>query len=260
MTFLSLFSGIGGLDLGLERAGMRCIGQVEIDPFCRRVLAKHWPDVPKHDDVRTFDPTSFGDVDAIVGGFPCQDVSNAGHRAGVSAPRSGLYGQVLRCIRVVRPAITLLENVAALLARGMGTVLGDVAEIGLDAEWDCLSASACGALHHRDRVFIWAFPPDTSGVRPQGLRPTTEESWTWEQFEGLVQAEIRVSIPAGTSGGMADGLPDRTHRLKGLGNAVVPQVAEVIGRAILQAQTNSLPAAPARVEGVAQTAGNGEPR
>lgn len=120
MRYLSLFSGIGGMDLGLDRAGMTCIGQVEIDPYCRAVLAKHWPDVPRHDDVRTYQPV---DADVIAGGFPCQDVSNAGKRAGVSAARSGLYREMVRCLRMVPRAIGIMENVAALLGRGMGTVL-----------------------------------------------------------------------------------------------------------------------------------------
>jgi DNA (cytosine-5)-methyltransferase 1 len=234
MRTLSLFSGIGGLDLGLERAGFQIVAQCEQDPFCRAVLAKHWPGVPCHNDVNTLDPSTCGPLDAIVGGFPCQDVSNAGHRAGISGSRSGLYGQVVRCLRVVRPRLGVLENVAALLARGMGVVLGDLAEIGYDAEWDCLPASACGALHHRDRVFIIAsVRSDAGSVRSQGFRAPKEGPWTWEQLEGLVQAELRVSVPAGKSGGVADGLPDRMGCLRALGNAVVPQVAEVVGAAVM---------------------------
>lgn len=234
MKFLSLFSGIGGLDLGLERAGMTCVGQVEINPYCRTVLEKHWPNVPKHDDVRTFAGHEFGDFDFIVGGFPCQDVSNAGLRAGISAPRSGLYGEIVRCLRVVRPLGALLENVAALLGRGMGRVLGDMAEIGYDSEWDCIPASACGALHHRDRVFVRAVRADAIGVRPQRIGTPAKGPWSLEQFEGLVQAEVRLSVPAGAIGGISDGVSNRTHRLRGLGNAVVPQVAEVIGRSIME--------------------------
>lgn len=235
MTFLSLFAGIGGFDLGFERAGMKCIGQVEIDPYCRRVLSRHWPDVPKHDDVKTFNPSEWEKPDVVIGGFPCQDISNAGLRAGISGSRSGLYGQVLRCIRMVRPRYAIMENVAALLYRGMGTVLGDVAEIGSDAEWDCLPASACGALHRRDRVFITVYGSDPNGVRPQWKWKTKKSPWPREQFEGLVQNELQLSVPAGKSGGVAHGVPNRIHRLRGLGNSVVPQVAEVIGRALMEA-------------------------
>ncbi len=222
-----------GFDLGLERAGMECVAQVEIDPFCRAVLAKHWPDVPRFEDVRAVGAGDLPECDLICGGFPCQDVSHAGLRAGISGSRSGFYGELVRCLRVVRPAGALLENVAALLTRGMGRVLGDLAEIGYDTEWDCVPAAAVGALHIRDRVFIAAVRSDADGLRPQGEWAAAQGPWSWKQFEGLVQAETRLSVPAGSSGGMADGVPGRVHRLRTLGNAIVPQVAEVIGRAIL---------------------------
>jgi DNA (cytosine-5)-methyltransferase 1 len=151
---LDLFSGIGGFSLGLERAGgFQTVAFCEIDPFCRRVLAKHWPNVPCHDDVRTME---FPQADVITGGFPCQDVSRAGKRAGLSGERSGLYRELVRALRVVRPRYAIVENVAALLGDGMGTVLGDVAESGFDIEWDCIPAQALGAPHERDRVYIVA--------------------------------------------------------------------------------------------------------
>src|SRR5687767_562507 len=112
MTFGSLFAGIGGFDLGFERAGMRCEWQVEIDPYCRRVLAKHWPDVRRWDDVRTFPPDGDWGVDVICGGFPCQDISAAGKQAGIEGERSGLWGEYERIIRVLRPRIVVVENVA----------------------------------------------------------------------------------------------------------------------------------------------------
>lgn len=233
MTLGSVFSGIGGMDLGFKRAGFDVRWQIEIDPFCRAVLAKHWPNVRRYEDVRTVDAEQLERVDCIVGGFPCQDVSNAGRRAGLSGERSGLYRELLRCIRVVRPLYAVLENVAALLHRGMGEVLGDLAEIGYGAEWDCLPACAVGALHHRDRVFVTAICADAGGVRLQRLRPSAAESWSWEQFEGLVQAELRMAVPAGKAGGISDGVSQRVHRLKGLGNAVVPQVAEIVARSII---------------------------
>lgn len=158
LTFGSLFAGIGGLDLGFERAGMACRWQVEIDPWCRRVLAKHWPDVPRHDDIKTFPPER-GDwsVDVICGGFPCQDISNAGKRAGINGERSGLWSEMLRVIRVVRPRIVVVENVAALASRGLDRVLGDLSEIGFDAEWRIISAAEFGAPHLRRRLFIVAY-------------------------------------------------------------------------------------------------------
>lgn len=157
MTFGSLFSGIGGFDLGFERAGLRCAWQVEIDPFCQRVLAKHWPEVPRHGDIKTFPPEGDWSVDIICGGFPCQDISNAGKREGIDGERSGLWSDMLRVIRVVRPRYVVVENVAALASRGLDRVLGDLAASGFDAEWEVLPAAAFGAPHIRERVFILAY-------------------------------------------------------------------------------------------------------
>lgn len=167
LRVLDLFSGIGGFSLGLERTGgFKTVAFCEIDPFCRRVLAHHWPDVPILGDVST---AEFPDADVVVGGFPCQDVSQAGKRAGVSGTRSGLYRQLVRALRLVRPRHAIMENVAALLGDGMGDVLGDVAESGFDAEWDCVPACAVGAPHERDRVWIVAHANDGHGDPNEAL-------------------------------------------------------------------------------------------
>lgn len=156
LRVLDMFSGIGGFSLGLEKTGsFETVAFVENNEFCQRVLAKHWPDVPNLDDVTTA-VFKEGMADVVVGGFPCQDISLAGARAGLSGERSGLYRKLVRAIRVVRPKYAILENVAALLSDGMGTVLGDVAESGFDLEWDCVPACALGAPHERDRVYIVA--------------------------------------------------------------------------------------------------------
>lgn len=153
MLIGSLFSGIGGLELGLERAGVgSTVWQCEIDPYARAVLAKHWPDAIRFDDITKMHYVP--PVDLICGGFPCQDISNAGKRAGIEGSRSGLFYELMRVVRLVRPRFVVLENVAALLGRGMGDVLGELSESGYDAEWDCVPASAVGAPHQRDRVFI----------------------------------------------------------------------------------------------------------
>lgn len=159
MTFGSLFAGIGGMDLGLERAGMTCRWQVEIDPYARRVLERHWPDVRRHDDVRTFPPDDGGDwrVDLICGGFPCQDVSLAGKRAGLDGERSGLWFEYERVLRVLRPRFVLVENTPGLLSAGFGRVLGGLASLGFDAEWSIVSACSLGAPHMRERLFIVAY-------------------------------------------------------------------------------------------------------
>ncbi len=238
MRVLDLFSGIGGFSLGLERAGMRTVAFCEIDPYCRAVLRKHWPDVPCFADVcalGTESLTSVGPIDVICGGFPCHDISVAGDRAGITGTRSGLWRELVRAIRLVRPRFAIVENVAALLGFGMGTVLGDLAAERYDAEWDCIPAAAVGALHYRDRVWITAYP-DTNGVRPQRIRPAPSGAWGEQQFEGLVQDQIRISIPAGTRSGISDGVSGRMGQLKGFGNAVVPQIPEIIGRAIMRAK------------------------
>jgi DNA-cytosine methyltransferase len=156
VTFGELFAGIGGFSLGLERAGMECKWQVEIEPYATAVLKKHWPEVPKHDDVKTFPPEGDYSVDLICGGFPCQDISVAGKGAGLAGARSGLWNEFARIIGELRPRYVIVENVAALLTRGMGTVLGDLSTLGYDAEWHVIPASAVGAPHRRDRVWIVA--------------------------------------------------------------------------------------------------------
>lgn len=155
MRILDLFSGIGSFSLGLERAGMRTVAFCEQDAFCQAVLRKHWPNVPCHADVTTREFQE-GEAEVICGGFPCQDLSHAGKRAGLAGERSGLYRELVRAIRVVRPRYAIMENVAALLGRGLDVVLGDLAEIGADAEWDCVPAAVVGAPHERDRIWIVA--------------------------------------------------------------------------------------------------------
>jgi site-specific DNA-cytosine methylase len=176
----SLFSGIGGLELGLERAlqtrrlAPRVSWQVEIDPFCTRVLERHWPHARRWQDVRDFathletyeSARRLHAVDVLCGGFPCQDISVAGSGAGLAGERSGLFFDLARIVRALRPRVVVLENVSALLARGLDVVLGTMAACGYDAEWDCVPASSVGAPHQRDRVFIVAH---TSDARRGGL-------------------------------------------------------------------------------------------
>ena len=260
ITFGSLFAGIGGLDLGFERAGMTCSWQVEIDDYATRILAKHWPSVRRWDDVQTFPP---GDevepwrVDVIAGGFPCQDISVAGKGAGLAGERSGLFYEIIRLARLLQPRAIVLENVAALLARGMGAVLGELAQIGFDAEWNCIPASAVGAPHIRDRVFVVAYsqrdpirqqPGRGSGANGTGAAlaaidgkeqplANTDEPRLEKRPGGEEAARARAAITRNdwwstepAVGRVADGVPGRVDRLRGLGNAIVPQVAEVVGR------------------------------
>ena len=159
MTFGSLFAGIGGFDLGLERAGMRCSWQVEIDPYCQRVLAKHWPDVERLEDVRECGAHNLEPVDLICGGFPCQPVSCAGKRQG-DADARWLWPEYHRIIRELKPRWVVGENVPGLLSANAGRLFGgilrDLAACGYVVEWDCIPAAAVGAPHRRDRVWIVA--------------------------------------------------------------------------------------------------------
>lgn len=164
----SLFSGIGGIDLGLERAGMETRWFSEIDPYASRVLAKHWPAVPNLGDITKIDFTTVEPVDVLAGGFPCQDISRAGAKEGIGGKRSGLWFEYLRAIGDIRPRYVLVENVSDLLTRGLGAVLGSLAEIGYDAEWDCIPASAIGAPHIRDRLWLVAYPNGGCGYRREG--------------------------------------------------------------------------------------------
>lgn len=253
MTFGSLFSGIGGMDLGLERAGMECRWQVEIDPFCTRVLEKHWPGVKRYGDIRAVDGSALAAVDCIAGGFPCQDVSGSGPRIGIDGPRSGLWGQFARLIGEIRPKFALVENVSGLFVRGIGRVLGDLADLGYDAEWSVVPACALGAPHSRERVFILAYPgqhfdgrlvPVSSAAQALGWK---EGQWCADRQFAQMGTEADSGIPRlaewwrtePAMGRMAARVPGRVDRLRVLGNAVVPQVAEWIGRRIVAALEKS---------------------
>jgi DNA (cytosine-5)-methyltransferase 1 len=278
LTFGSLFAGIGGFDLGFERAGMVCKWQVEIDDYANGILAKHWPDVPRYRDVRAFPPRPEspwlgGDwrkrfaVNVVIGGFPCQDISYAGKGAGLAGDRSGLFFQAVRVVRELRPEFVVLENVAALLTRGLDRVLGTLAEVGYDAEWHCVSAASVGAPHIRERLFILAYSksdgreqgkPDIGGGA-KGIGPGKkyrsrcsrsdvansgrDRSRGTEEVDG--DTSFRSERIIGVAGGcwwetepdvgrVANGIPDRVDRLRGLGNAIVPQVAEVVANRVIE--------------------------
>lgn len=171
--------------------------------------------------------------DIITGGFPCQDISNAGKRAGITGGRSGLWGEMVRTIRLVRPRYALMENVAALLGRGMGTVLGDLAESGYDAEWSCIPAGAFGAHFRGDRVFVLAGSAPSGMLRRQGEWANPSRAFAGDEFTRLVERELSVCVPAGKGNRVSDGVPRRVDRLRCLGNAVVPQVTQFIGGRIL---------------------------
>jgi DNA (cytosine-5)-methyltransferase 1 len=287
VNLLDLFSGIGAFSLGLERSGVfRTVAFCECDPFCRRVLAKHWPEVPCYEDVRTLTAARLAadgiSVDAICGGFPCQDISVAGRGAGIGGERSGLWREFARIIGEVGPRYVLVENVAALLGRGMGTVLGDLSALGYDAEWQIISAADVGAPHRRERVWIVAYHDEQRPEHPKhnsgetraaewhllggcrthvadtiGTRLERRAGFTGYATDECSSAERggevrdawgiapsrhrRIVGEVGQSdwwltepdvGRVAHGVASRVDRLRGLGNSLVPQIAEAIGRAI----------------------------
>lgn len=167
MNVFDIFSGIGAFSLGLERAGMRTIGFCESDYFCRRILKKHWPAVRCYDDVKQLTAErlradGIGPIDVVCGGWPCQDISVAGKGAGLGGKRSGLWTHFARIIGDIRPLYVCMENVSVLTSRGLDRILGDLAALGFDAEWHCIPASAVGAPHRRDRIWIVA---NASGER-----------------------------------------------------------------------------------------------
>lgn len=270
MKFISLFSGIGGFDLGFERAGMECVAQVEIDDFCNKVLAKHWPDVPRFKDVRDVGKQNLPRADVIVGGFPCQPHSLAGKQK-ASQDERDLWSEFPRVVSEIKPRWVVAENVRGLLSsedgRFFGRVLRDLSESGYCVEWQLLPASSFGAPHQRERVFIvahsntngigWndgesaAAQPDETGFyafgRVEGLgkdvphshgqrlerQVATRQSW---QYYGLPPKSDWWDTEPGICR-VVDGFPGRVDRLKSLGNAVVPQVAEFIGRRIMETLT-----------------------
>jgi DNA (cytosine-5)-methyltransferase 1 len=277
----SLFAGIGGFDLGLERAGMRVAWQCEINPDARAILAKHWPEVPCYGDIRSINWSDVEPVDLVCGGYPCQPFSHAGSRQGSDDPRH-LWPEVARCVRHLRPRWIVLENVAGHLSLGFGAVLGDLAALGYDAWWDCIPAASIGAPHLRDRVFIVAWR--VAGNADDGGEPavTVDDEVARMPRDCGVAADSNDGGHAHKSAHRADRTDVNRHaahadsgravggsvagrpcdagcdwhagppvapvrrmddgvsaaldapRLRGLGNAIVPQIPEMIGRVIVE--------------------------
>lgn len=231
MKVLDLFSGIGGFSLGLEQAGMTTKAFCEVDKKAKLVLQKHWPLVPIFDDVKTLKGEDVGAVDVVCGGFPCQDLSTAGTGKGLAGERSGLWFEFCRIIDETRPKYAIIENVSVLRSRGLETVLRTLNEIGYDAQWHCISASSLGAPHQRDRVWIIAY----SHLSPsQGRSLSSRIHEEHAIFVGKDWWKMSSCLHR-----VDDGVPKRVDRLKQLGNAVVPFIPELLGRAIMKVENDS---------------------
>ncbi len=306
MKVLDLFSGIGGFSLGLERAGMETVAFCEIDKHCQKVLTKHWPNVPIFEDVRKVRTNLLqevlrapvSDIDVVCGGFPCQDISVAGKQKGIKGERSGLWKELCRIIKEVKPKYAIIENVANLRSKGLSTVIKDLWKIGYSCEWHIISASSIGALHKRERIWIIAYPNgpelreqsrwssgkngedkilsgidgqegtirDSSSERCDGCigeerylqtnrkRDNTEIQSKGEQCEFITrengqilsrrslndirdaysdQWELVSSVHRVVNGLSRELDKARRQRIKQLGNSVVPQIPELIGRELM---------------------------
>ena len=265
MRVLDLFSGIGGFSLGLEAAGMRTVQFVEIDPFCRAVLAKHWPQVPCHDNIRTFQ-MYYGDVDVICGGPPCQPASRAGKQQGTADDR-WLWPETIRIVSAVRPRWILFENPLGLYDVGIATVLSPLETLGYantsmgTIEPFEIPACALGSWHRRDRIWILAYDAtvqrqeivwgeSNGALSKNGLtadlassRWSTNVQHEQETARDTTARQSFGSFPAIARQWSAEpgvvrvvhGIPNRVDRIAALGNAVVPQIVEILGRSIMMA-------------------------
>lgn len=242
-SILDLFSGIGGFSLGLEMTGgFRTAAFCEIDPFCQKILRRHWPAVPIFSDVRSLKYD--GSIDVITGGFPCQDLSAAGNQAGLAGARSGLWGEMLRLCRELLPRYVIVENVAALLTGEHGswfaTVLADLAALGYDAQWHCIPAAAVGAVHPRDRVWVIAYPHqerwrcheviyNTIAGEVAACRTPKAHLAILARAQRVPLAEVQFDHRR------LDGLSAAVDTTGALGNSVFPKIPYIIGKGILAA-------------------------
>ena len=274
ITIGSLFSGIGGFELGLERAipNSETIWQCEQNAFCQKVLKKHWPNIPIYNDIKEIKHGAIDIVDIICGGFPCQDISNAGKGKGIAlGDKSSLWFQMLRIIDIIRPRIAVIENVTAITCkgRGMDIVLSSLAQIGYDVEWIDVRASDEGAPHKRERIFFVAYSnctPTKNAIQTRReiftLCNATTKQITSNTNMQHIQKQSMHTISMETKSLLKcrsvkdlriqsknywektpiesplcrvdDGIPNRVDRIRALGNAIVPQCSERIGDFIMK--------------------------
>jgi DNA (cytosine-5)-methyltransferase 1 len=245
MNELHLFAGAGGGILGGILCGHTTVCAVEIEPYCRKVLLQRQrdgvlPKFPIWNDVQTFDGKPWrGLVDIVCGGFPCQDISAAGKGAGIEGERSGLWTQMRRIICEIRPKFVFVENSPHLVSRGLGKVLGDLAEMGMDARWCVLGPRHIGGPHQRDRIWILAY------AAKSGLQRNLSGIKVWPKgatMEGLVTRKIqgRFDIPEPYGLRSFNGLANGVDRIKATGNGQVPIVAATAFRILSEHMTNQI--------------------
>jgi len=232
MNVGSLFSGIGGIELGLERVGFNTKWFIEKDEHARAILKQRFPRATIYEDVQKVHYRELEVVDILTGGFPCQDLSKAGKGKGLEGSRSGLWRYYFKAIREIRPKFAIIENVPNLLKKGFCSVLTDLATIGYNAEWQCLPVSAFGGLHRRQRLFIVAYPNSYGCIGIFGTKIEKRcnlDKINFTLTEGLAVGSWPFKPCVGR---VVDGIPRRVDRIKRLGNSVCPIVAQSIGAAI----------------------------
>lgn len=235
MKFISLFAGIGGFDLGFERAGMECIAQVEIDGFCQKVLAKHWPNVPRYGDIRDVGKHNLPKADVICGGFPCQPHSLAGKRKGAQDDRN-LWPEYFRIVTELKPTWIVGENVPGIRTTILDNILSDLESEEYTTRVLIIPACAFNACHRRDRVFIIAYANSKHSAEYLSWCQSPKKIQPPEAGSSYLDSDWRSA--ASRLLRMDDGFPNRMDRcrIERLGNAVVPQVAEFIGNAIMEVE------------------------
>ena len=265
LKLIDCFSGIGGFSYAAEKlvGGFKTVAFVECEPYCQKVLKKHWPTVPIYDDIKTYNPKPYS-ASVVVGGFPCQDISVAGRQRGITKEtRSGLFFELMRIICLVRPQYVVLENVAAILNNGLDIVLRELSQAGYDAEWAIISASSVGACHQRSRWWLIAYPtssgtwenehrlwrqsqrgclqadrdsnqqiskftsnPSSKRLQRKVFKEMESKIWSSEHTRRL-NPDWRSYASKPIFSGRSNGIPNRVDRTIALGNSVVPQVAAI---------------------------------
>lgn len=233
LTHGSLFSGIGGFESGADLEQIETMWNCEIEPYQRKILKQNWPNTKQYEDIRKIKRIKY--VDIVSGGFPCQDISIAGKGKGIHGVRSGLWSEMHRVCRIIKPKYIIIENSPMLLIRGLEKVLCDLSEIGYNAEWRCLSNKDFGFPHKRERLYIiaYSYKIGLQGNLPQhGSFTPIFKKWSSDQINGFACAKRFFKIPESTVIRNDDGFQNWAHRVGAIGNSVNPIVASYLFKCI----------------------------